>query len=212
MATIGWNVLEAVVAVTSGFLARSIALISFGLDSTVEVLSAVIITWRLWSHGDDEEENERAEQRAVRLIAVSFIAIAAYVATDALQKLMGLGEHPEPSGAGLVVVVLSLVVMPILAWAKRRVARRLDSVALAADAAQTTICTYLSAVVLLGLAANGLWGWWWMDPLAGLVVAGLALREGRNAWISGDLCCEVDQGMMAPCSVDCCPLCPVLAA
>jgi divalent metal cation (Fe/Co/Zn/Cd) transporter len=212
MATIFWNSLEAVIAIGSGIVARSIALIGFGLDSVVEVASAVVITWRLWRHGDDEVANERAEQRAVRLIALSFFAIALYVTADAVQKLMGLGAHPEPSGVGLLLVVLSLVVMPMLAWAKRRVARQLDSVALTADAAQTKICTYLSAVVLVGLAAHGLWGWWWMDPLAGLVVAGLALHEGRKAWISGDLCCELDAEDLAPCSVDCCPLCPIVVA
>src|SRR5688572_16981674 len=108
MATIFWNSLEAVIAIGSGIVARSIAPVGFGLDSVVEVISAVVITWRLWRHGDDEEANERAEQRAVRLIALSFFAIALYVTADAMQKLMGLGEHPEPSGVGLLLVVLSL--------------------------------------------------------------------------------------------------------
>jgi divalent metal cation (Fe/Co/Zn/Cd) transporter len=187
-ATIAWNSLEAVVAVATGVLAGSIALVGFGLDSVVEVASAVVIAWRLAREGADEEANERAERRAVRLIALSFFAIAAYVAADALGALVGLRDEPQHSPLGLAITALSLVVMPSLAWAKRKVAARLGSVALKADAAETQLCTYLSGVVLLGLTVNALLGWWWMDPLAGLVVAALAVREGRQAWTSGELC------------------------
>jgi divalent metal cation (Fe/Co/Zn/Cd) transporter len=187
-ATVAWNSLEAVIAVAGGVLAGSIALVGFGLDSVIEVASAVVITWRLWRQGADQAANERAERRAVRLIALSFFAIAAYVAADAASTLVGLREEPQRSPLGLTITALSLVVMPSLAWAKRRVAARLGSVALRADAAETQLCTYLSAVVLLGLAANALLGWWWMDPVAALVVAGLAVREGRHAWTSGELC------------------------
>ena len=165
--TIGWNALEAVVAIFSGLEAGSIALVGFGLDSVVEVSSALVIVWRLSREGTDREANERAERRAVRLIAVSFFAIAAYVTVDAILKLIGVDDHPEHSAIGLAITALSLVVMPTLAWAKRRVAAGLDSVALKADAAETQLCTYLSAVVLVGLGANALAGWWWMDPLAG---------------------------------------------
>jgi cation diffusion facilitator family transporter len=186
--TIGWNSLEAVVAVASGLLAGSIALVGFGLDSVVEVSSALVIVWRLSRQDADQETNERAERRAVRLIALSFFVIAAYVAIDAVLKLLGLDEHPEHSAVGIAIAALSLVVMPTLAWAKRRVAAGLNSVALKADAAETQLCTYLSVVVLIGLGANSLLGWWWMDPVAGLVVAVLAIREGRAAWVSGDLC------------------------
>lgn len=186
--TIGWNSLEAVIAICSGILAGSIALVGFGLDSIVEVSSAMVIAWRLSHQGADHAANERAEKRAVRLIALSFLAIAAYVTYDSLSKLLGFGEEPEHSTVGLILVALSLVVMPTIAHAKRRVATGLDSVALKADAAETQLCTYLSAVVLIGLAANSLVGWWWMDPIAGLFVAGLALKEGRQAWTSGDLC------------------------
>jgi divalent metal cation (Fe/Co/Zn/Cd) transporter len=186
--TIGWNSLEAVIAIISGLLAGSIALMGFGLDSVVEVSSALVIAWRLSRQGEDHAANERAEKRAVRLIAVSFFAIAAYVTYDAVTTLLGLGDKPEHSGVGLILVALSVVVMPVIAWAKRRVAAGLDSVALKADAAETQLCTYLSAVVLLGLGANSLFGFWWMDPLAGLAVAGLALKEGSEAWTSGDLC------------------------
>jgi divalent metal cation (Fe/Co/Zn/Cd) transporter len=187
-ATVAWNSLEAVIAVVGGVLAGSIALIGFGLDSVIEVASAVVITWRLWHQGKEQASNERAERRAVRLIAVSFFAIAAYVAADAASTFVGLREEPQRSPLGLAITALSLVVMPSLAWAKRHVAARLGSVALRADAAETQLCTYLSAVVLLGLAANALLGWWWMDPVAGLVVAGLAVREGRHTWTSGELC------------------------
>jgi cation diffusion facilitator family transporter len=186
--TIAWNSLEALVAIGSGFLAGSIALVGFGLDSLVEVSSALVIAWRLARQSGDHAANERAERRAVRLIAVSFLAIALYVTYDSATRLLGIGEHPEHSTAGLVLVALSVIVMPALAWAKRRVAAGLGSVALKADAAETQLCTYLSVVVLIGLAANTLFGWWWMDPLAGLVVAALAVKEGRQAWQSGDLC------------------------
>jgi divalent metal cation (Fe/Co/Zn/Cd) transporter len=158
------------------------------LDSVVEVGSALVIVWRLSYKGGDQEAPERAEKRAVRLIALTFVAIALYVTYDAMRKLLGFGEEPRQSTVGLAITALSLVVMPTLAWAKRRVAVGLGSVALKADAAETQLCTYLSAVVLLGLGANSLFGWWWMDPLAGLVVAGLALKEGWEAWTSGDLC------------------------
>ena len=186
--TIGWNSLEAVIAIVSGVIAGSIALVGFGLDSVVEVSSALIITWRLLQQTTDHHANQRAERRAVRLIAISFIGIALYVTYDAVMKLLGLGDAPDRSPVGLGLVAVSVVVMPTLAWAKRRVAADLGSVALRADAAQTNLCTYLSAVVLLGLAANALADWWWMDPLAGVAVAALAVREGIEAWRSGDLC------------------------
>ena len=122
------------------------------------------------------------------MIALSFFGIATYVVFDSIRALVGVRDEPQPSAVGVAITALSLIVMPSLAFAKRWVAKRLDSVALRADAAETMLCTYLSAVVLLGLAANALFGWWWMDPVAGLVVAGLAIREGREAWTSGELC------------------------
>jgi divalent metal cation (Fe/Co/Zn/Cd) transporter len=187
-ATIAWNVIEAVVAIGGGVMAGSIALVGFGLDSVVEVSSALVIVWRLSRQAADHAANERAERRAVRLIALSFFGIAAYVTVDSIAVLFGVREEPRTSTLGLAITALSLVVMPTLAFAKRRVAQRMGSVALKVDAAETMLCTYLSAVVLLGLAANSVFGWWWMDPIAGLVVAGLALNEGREAWTSGELC------------------------
>jgi divalent metal cation (Fe/Co/Zn/Cd) transporter len=186
--TIGWNAIEAIVAIASGVIASSIALVGFGLESVIEVSSALVIVWLLARQGADHTANERAERIAVRLIAVSFVLLAAYIAYDALGKLLGFGAEPTESIAGLILVSLSVVVMPTLAWGKRRVATAMGSVALKADSAQTQLCTYVSAVVLLGLGANALFGWWWMDPVAGLVVAAIALREGWQAWRSGDLC------------------------
>jgi divalent metal cation (Fe/Co/Zn/Cd) transporter len=186
--TIAWNSLEAVVAIVGGVIAGSIALVGFGLDSVIEVSSALVIAWRLSRPAKDPDADALSERRAVRLIALTFFAIAGYVAWDAATKLLGVSEEPASSPVGIALTALSLVVMPLLAWAKRRVARGLGSVALQADAAETQLCTYLSAVVLVGLAANGAFGWWWMDPLAGLVVATLAVWEGRRAWMSGALC------------------------
>ena len=141
-ATIGWNSLEAVIAIVGGILAGSIALVGFGLDSVVEVASAAVIVWRLSQPTTDREAQERAERRAVRLIALSFFGIATYVTVDAASTLLGLRDEPQHSPLGLAITSLSLVVMPSLAWAKRRVAARLGSVALRADAAETQLCTY----------------------------------------------------------------------
>lgn len=208
--TIAWNCLEAVVATVSGFIAGSVALVGFGLDSVVEVSSALVIAWRL-TRADAGKAAERAEQRAVRMIALTFFAIAGYVTYQAVATLVGAGQPPEHSPVGLAIVALSVVVMPSLAWAKRRVAAGLGSVALAADAAETLLCTYLSGVVLVGLAANTLVGWWWMDPIAGLAIAWLAIREGREAWAQGkpsEADEHVEPGRTA-CSIICCPACPV---
>ncbi len=204
--------MEAVVAIASGLLARSVALLGFGLDSIVETASAFIIAWHLFGHSTDEAANERRERRAVRLIALSFFGIAAYVTYDAVAKLAGFGEHPERSTTGLVLVIVSLAVMPALAFAKRKVAGGLGSTALRADAAETQLCLYLSVVVLIGLIGNALLGWWWMDPIAGIVVAVLAVREGREAWEGSELeeaAHEAIAGTFA-CPAVCCPACPAL--
>ena len=180
--TVVWNTVEAVVAIVAGRVAGSLALIGFGLDSTVEVASAAVIIWQF--SGLDEER----EQRALRLIALSFVALAAYVAAQAAYDLLA-GSEPDASPVGIGLAVASLLVMPMLAAAKRSVGRRLGSVTVAADSQQTMLCTYLSAVLLVGLLLNAALGWWWADPLAALVIAALAVREGRQAW-RGDNCCD----------------------
>lgn len=181
-ATIAWNSLEAVIAIASGAEAGSIALVGFGLNSIVEVGSAVVVVWQF--SGADVER----EQRALRLIAGSFFLFAAYVTVQAVWDLIARSE-PSESVPGIVLAALSLVVMPGLAIAKRRVGRRMSSRTVVADSGQTMLCSYLSAILLVGLLANATLGWWWADPIAALVIAGLAVREGREAW-RGETCCE----------------------
>lgn len=181
-ATIAWNTIEAVVAIGSGIAAGSVALVGFGLDSVVEVGSALVVAWQF------RGISEAREARALRLIAISFFAFAAYIAFDSARALLG-AERAETSIAGIAIAALSLVVMPVLAWAKRRTAVGLGSRTVAADGRQTMLCTYLSAVLLAGLALNAVFGWWWADSLAALAIAGVAVNEGREAW-RGDDCCD----------------------
>ena len=180
--TITWNVIEAVVALIAGRAASSAALIGFGLDSIVEVLSAAAVAWQFAA--PDPEKRERV---ALRVIAVSFFGLAAYVTVDALLSLTGLRE-PEHSMVGIVLAALSLIVMPFLSWFERRTGRELGSASAVADSKQTLICTYLSAALLVGLLLNSLLGWAWADSVAALVIAGFAVREGIEAW-RGDACC-----------------------
>jgi divalent metal cation (Fe/Co/Zn/Cd) transporter len=181
-ATIAYNVVEAVVAITAGTLASSTALIGFGLDSVIEVSSAATVAWQFT--GADHERRERA---ALRVIASSFFALAGYVTVEAVRALVG-AEPAGHSTAGLVLAAASLVVMPVLSAAQRRTGRELGSRSAVADSKQTLLCTYLSAVLLVGLAVNALFGWWWADPVAALVIAAVAVREGRAAW-QGESCC-----------------------
>jgi Co/Zn/Cd efflux system component len=180
--TITWNVIEAVVALTAGAKASSSALIGFGLDSVIEVSSAAAVAWQF--AGRDPEARETV---ALRVIAFSFFGLAAFVTVDALRSLFGGGEA-EHSSVGLVLAALSLVVMPLLSYAQRRAGRELGSRSAVADSKQTLLCTYLSAVLLVGLALNSLFGWSWADPIAALVIAGVAVKEGLEAW-RGDSCC-----------------------
>lgn len=186
--TITWNVVEAVVALTAGARASSAALIGFGLDSVVEVASAAAVAWQF--AGRDPEARERV---ALRVIACSFFGLAAFVTVDALRSLLGSGES-QHSGVGLALAALSLAVMPLLSQAQRRAGRELGSRSAVADSKQTLLCTYLSAVLLVGLALNSLFGWAWADPGAALVIAGLAVREGLEAW-RGDGCCAPGAGL-----------------
>ncbi len=181
-ATITYNVIEAVVAISAGTVASSTALIGFGLDSVIEVASAAAVAWQF--AGPDPQARERV---ALRVIAVSFFALAAYVTVEAIRALLG-GAEAAHSPVGLVLAGLSVIVMPVLSAAQRRAGRELGSRSAVADSKQTLLCTYLSAVLLVGLALNGLFGWSWADPVAALVIAVVAAREGRDAW-RGDTCC-----------------------
>ncbi|TPW12087.1 MAG: putative cation efflux protein [Acidimicrobiaceae bacterium] len=178
--TIAWNVAEAVVAIAAGLAASSIALVGFGLDSTVEVMSAVVIVWQLQGAPEDRE------RRALQLIAVSFFALAAYVVVQSSYDLLSRSAS-DASVVGIVLATASLVVMPLLAKAKRRNGRAMASAAVVADSNQTQLCAYLSAILLVGLVLNAVAGWWWADPLAAIGIAVLAVREGREAW-RGDTC------------------------
>lgn len=183
--TIAYNVVEAVVAIAAGSAASSSALIGFGLDSIIEVSSAAAVAWQFG--GRDPEAREAV---ALKVIAVSFFALAAYVGVDAVLSLFGSGEA-EPSPVGIVLAALSLIIMPALSYAERRTGRELGSRSAVADSKQTLLCTYLSAALLIGLGANALLGWAWADSAAALVIAVAALKEGRDAW-KGDVCCGGD--------------------
>ncbi|MDO5094725.1 MAG: cation transporter [Propionibacteriaceae bacterium] len=180
--TIAWNVIEAVIALAAGGVASSAALIGFGLDSLVEVLSAAAVAWQF-----SAPDPERRERVALRLIAVSFFGLAAYVSVDSVLSLAGLRD-PEHSPVGIALAALSLAVMPFLSWFERRTGRELGSASAVADSKQTLICSYLSAAVLAGLVLNALLGWAWADSVAALVIAVFAVREGLEAW-RGDACC-----------------------
>jgi len=181
-ATITYNVVEAVVAITAGRIASSAALVGFGLDSVVEVLSAAAVAWQFAA-----PDPHRRERVAMRLIALSFFGLALFVGIDAVRSLLGASE-PERSTVGIVLAAVSVVVMPFLSWFERRTGRELGSASAVADSRQTLLCTYLSAVLLVGLVLNATLGWTWADPLAALVIAGVAVKEGLEAW-RGDACC-----------------------
>jgi len=186
-ATVGYNIFEGLIAVGAGVMAGSVALVGFGFDSIIEVISGLTLIWRL--HADvDEEMRERVEQRALRIVGVSFLLLAAYVALDAGKALIRR-EPPDESIVGIVLAAVSLVVMPLLVRAKRRVAAAINSKALDADAMQTALCTYLSAILLGGLLLNALAGWWWADPVAALVMVPIIAREGLEG-IRGERCDE----------------------
>ena len=185
--TVGWNSVEAFVSVIAGVIAGSVALVGFGLDSVIETSSGAVMLWRL-RHANERDActRERSERVALRLIGVSFLLLATYVAADAVWSLVD-HEAPQRSVAGIVIAAVSLLVMPLLARSKRRVARGLTSGALQADSRQTDICAYLSAIVLGGLLLNALLGWWWADPVAALAMVPIILKEGLNA-IKGENC------------------------
>lgn len=181
--SVTYNVAEAVIAIWAGIIAGSVALIGFGLDSVVEVSSGLIILWQ-FSH----KLPESREHQALRLLAYSFFALAAYVAFESGRALL-TGADADPSNVGIGLAIASLVVMPFISFFQRRTGRALGSNAVYADGTQTLLCTYLSAVLLIGLVLNATLGWSWADPIAGLIIAGVAVREGVEAW-KGDGCCS----------------------
>jgi divalent metal cation (Fe/Co/Zn/Cd) transporter len=185
-ATIAYNSLEGVFAVGFGLLAGSIALVGFGVDSVIEVTSGLGLIWRLRLDADPAKR-ERAEKLSLKLVGICFVALAAYVAFDSITSLLR-SEAPEESIPGIILATLSLIVMPLLARAKRRVAANINSVALTADAKQTELCTYLSAILLGGLALNAQFGWWWADPVAALAMTPIIAKEGVEA-LRGRTCC-----------------------
>jgi divalent metal cation (Fe/Co/Zn/Cd) transporter len=175
---LAWHLVEAAVAIAAGVVAGSVALVGFGADSLVEAAAGVVVLW-LMTGG--RSASPRAERRAQQLIAVSFVALAAYIGVEAVRDLVA-GRHPEASWAGIGLAVVTLATMPPLAIAKRRVGERLGSSATASESRQTMLCAYLSGALLAGLLANATAGWWWADPVTGLVIATAALREAREAW------------------------------
>ncbi|SCL71199.1 Cation efflux family protein [Micromonospora citrea] len=192
-ATAGYNLLEGLVAVAAGAAASSTALVGFGLDSFVEVSSAAVLIWQFRSRVPEERE-----RLALRLIGVSFFALAAWVTVDAVRSLLAAGGDADASPVGIGLAVASLIVMPLLVRAKRRTGRELGSATVLADSTQTMLCTYLSAVLLVGLVLNAVWGWSWADPVAALVIAGVAVKEGVAAW-RGEHC---DDCAPPPAAVD----------
>jgi divalent metal cation (Fe/Co/Zn/Cd) transporter len=182
--TITYNVIEAVVALGEGTRVSSTALVGFGLDSVIEVSSAAAVAWQF-----STRDPQTREKVALGIIAFSFFGLAAFVSIDSMRSLLGLGGASH-TAVGIALAAVSLAIMPVLSWAQRRAGRELGSASAVADSKQTLLCTYLSAVLLVGLLLNSLFGWAWADAVAGLVIAAIAVREGVNAW-RGETCCAV---------------------
>ncbi len=199
-ATIAYNVVEAIIALAAGSVASSAALIGFGLDSIVEVLSAAAVAWQFAA-----PDPERREKTALRVIAVSFFGLAAYVSVDAVLSLVGMREA-DHSPVGIVLAAVSLVIMPGLSWLERRTGRELGSASAIADSKQTLICSYLSAALLVGLLLNALLGWAWADSVAALVIAVFAVREGLEAW-KGESCTVPVSALTGEREVEACECC-----
>jgi divalent metal cation (Fe/Co/Zn/Cd) transporter len=193
---------EGAIAVVAGILAGSIALVGFGIDSAVEGLASVVIIWRFTGH---RALSEHAERRAQRLVALQFFLLAPYVAVEAIRALAG-AEHPDASWLGIGLAVSSLVGMPVLGLAKRRIGDRLGSVATRGEGAQNLLCAYLAGALLLGLTGNALLGLWWLDPAVALLIAGVALREGVEAW-RGEGCACALAPVPAPAAQPCAECC-----
>ena len=199
-AGIGWHVAEALVAIGAGLVAGSIALIGFGADSLIEGAAGLVVAWLFAA---SRAYTPAAERRAQQLIAASFFILAAYVGAEAIRTLL-TADHPGVSWVGIALSIITLLSMPPLAIAKTRVGRALGSAATTSEARQTYLCAFLSAGLLIGLSANALAGWWWADPIAALLVAAVAVREGRTSWRGEDSCCAVPAPDDAHCQDSCC--------
>lgn len=186
--TVGYNIVEGIVSVIAGSITGSIALVGFGMDSFVESLSGGVMIWRFRKHGKiSKEEEERIEKKSIRLVAYTFFILSAYVLYESANKLL-LQEIPEPSIVGIIIAVISLIVMPILFYAKRSTGRSIGSRSLMADARQTLACMFLSLALLIGLSMNYFYGWWQADPLVGFVIVGFLVRAGYITWKEETLC------------------------
>jgi divalent metal cation (Fe/Co/Zn/Cd) transporter len=198
--SLAWMGAEGAIAITAGILASSIALIGFGLDSAIEGFASLVIVWRFTGH---RLLSHAAEERAQKLVAIQFFILAPYVAFEAVQHLV-TSARPEPSTLGMVLTATSLVGMPFLGIAKQRLAETLGSSATHGEGAQNLLCAYLAGAVFLGLAGNALFGWWWLDPIAALVIAGVAVSEGLETW-RGEGCCAAPAFVApVPCDDQCC--------
>ncbi|MGI8426852.1 MAG: cation transporter [Actinomycetota bacterium] len=186
--TLVWNAIEAIVGMVAGIVSGSVSLVAFALDSVVEASSGAVLMSRLKAEQKGKHADD-LERRAIRQLAWAFFALAAYVGFRAVQALV-TQSRPEDSPVGIGLAIVSLTIMPVLARKKRKVAAELDSRALQADSTQTDLCTYLSAILLVGLLANSLLGWWWADPIAGLGIAFIAAKEGRELWVEEGICCK----------------------
>jgi divalent metal cation (Fe/Co/Zn/Cd) transporter len=198
---VGWHGIEATVAVGAGIIAGSIALIGFGADSLIESVAGIILLWRFAS---SRVSSEAAERRAQKMIGLSFYLIAAYVGFEALRSLL-VGDRPEASWIGIGLAIVTLLTMPPLAIAKGRIGEKLGSSATKSEGQQNMLCAYLSAALLVGLGANALFGLWWADPVTALLIAGVAVKEGREAW-RGENCCTapIPDGSSNTCEDPCC--------
>jgi divalent metal cation (Fe/Co/Zn/Cd) transporter len=199
--SLAWMTVEGAVATTAALIAGSAALLGFGIDSAIEGLASVIVIWRFTGA---RRLSEHAELRAQKAVAISFFLLAPYIAQDAIRALVA-GEHPSTSWVGIGLSVSSIVVMPLLGRAKQRIGERLGSGATAGEGTQNLLCAYMAAGVLVGLAANAAFGWWWLDPIIALVIAAIAVREGREAWAGEGCACTAVPGLDADgCQDGCC--------
>lgn len=201
--SLGWMTVEGAVAIAAGIVASSIALVGFGLDSAIEGFASVVIIWRFTGHRVFSHD---AEVRAQKLVAIQFFLLAPYVAVESVRALVG-GEHPETSWPGIALAIGSVIFMPMLGIAKQRVADQLGSAATKGEGRQNMLCAYLAGALLVGLLGNTLFGAWWLDPTVGLLIVGIAVKEGREAW-RGEGCCMssplATPGDVAVCDDECC--------